>query len=296
MEFLTTDFDHEDSSYNRHVQYCTRTRHRPRIRPSPCRSCSAAKVKCSSELRCLRCKRKGISCVYKREGLADTVHPQANPQHPQGTSNLPATPSPSSISSRPVPSSSAVPGIEDEWNAFFALSNSVTDQRRNYGSVLDQISANLWPSDSHVAIEAPATLVMSERPDVEFLSRIPRNDPVLQFTSSLVVQSLRAFPRMMMRRETFPSFIHPHWCDTAATGEFSLPEQLVNCMGIAQMFTNRNVESSFFLWRTVSTEQRAFIQNVRLSLCSQDDIESVMFMRSTRHSTAIGSVPLIAHC
>lgn len=111
------------------------------------------------------------------------------------------------------------------------------------------------------ALFGPACLL--ERPDSEFLARLPILDPVSQFTATLVMQMLRAFPQMMLRRETLPSFIHGHWYRPSGVTELSLPEPLVNCMGIAQIFASQNLESKPFLWRTVQMEQRSFLEKVR---------------------------------
>ena len=49
------------TSRNRHIRYCGRhTRNRPRS----CRACNTAKTKCSFEVPCVRCKKRGIECVY----------------------------------------------------------------------------------------------------------------------------------------------------------------------------------------------------------------------------------------
>ncbi|KFY25268.1 hypothetical protein V493_04730 [Pseudogymnoascus sp. VKM F-4281 (FW-2241)] len=108
------------------------------------------------------------------------------------------------------------------------------------------------------ALFGPVCLL--ERPDSEFLARLPILDPVSQFTATLVMQMLRAFPQMMLRRETLPSFIHGHWYRPLGVTELSLPEPLVNCMGIAQIFASQNLESKPFLWRTVQMEQRSFLE------------------------------------
>jgi hypothetical protein len=56
------------------------------------------------------------------------------------------------------------------------------------------------------AVSAPASLI--PQPNSAFLGRLRITDPVSQHSASLVVQTLRAFLQMMLRRQTFPPFIH----------------------------------------------------------------------------------------
>lgn len=42
-----------------------------------------------------------------------------------------------------------------------------------------------------------------------------------------------------------------------------MPEPLVNCMGIAQIFASHSTESKPYLWHLVKMEQRSFIEKVR---------------------------------
>lgn len=69
----------------------------------------------------------------------------------------------------------------------------------------------------------------------------------------LVYQMVISFPQMMLRRQTFPPFIHPHWQDQY------LPEALATCMSIAQLFASRTPETQSFLWRTIDAEERQFL-------------------------------------
>lgn len=69
-----------------------------------------------------------------------------------------------------------------------------------------------------------------------------------KFAASLLSRAISAFPQMMLRRQTFPPFIHAHWHLP------SLPETLANCMSIAQLFATRTAETRPFLWRTIGTE------------------------------------------
>jgi hypothetical protein len=83
----------------------------------------------------------------------------------------------------------------------------------------------------------------------------------------LVIQALRSFPTMMLRRETFPWFIHPHSHLLATPARASLPEALSTCMSIAQMFALRTFDTKRFLWRTISAECRRCGNEVRILSC-----------------------------
>jgi hypothetical protein len=78
-----------------------------------------------------------------------------------------------------------------------------------------------------------------------------------KFAASLLSQAISAFPQMMLRRQTFPPFIHAHWHLP------SLPETLANCMSIAQLFATRTTETRPFLWRTIGAEVKRLQDGVR---------------------------------
>ena len=63
---------------------------------------------------------------------------------------------------------------------------------------------------------------------------------------------------MMLRKETFPPFIHSSYC---LHGE--MPKALVNCMSIVQMFSTRTSASNEFVWRTIRMEQERLWVEVR---------------------------------
>jgi hypothetical protein len=77
------------------------------------------------------------------------------------------------------------------------------------------------------------------------------------------MQMLRAFPQMMLRRETLPPFIHGHWYRPMSATESALPEPLVNCMGVAQVFASHNPDTRPFLWRMIQSEQSSAATKVR---------------------------------
>ncbi|KAK9235720.1 hypothetical protein V1525DRAFT_409153 [Lipomyces kononenkoae] len=111
--------------------------------------------------------------------------------------------------------------------------------------------------DGHMSALTGPIYRNSERPYSNFLVPVPISDPVSKFTANVVMQMLCAFPQMMLRRETFPPFIHGHWCYPSSATASALPKPLANCMGLAQIFVSHNLETRSFLWRTVREEQRS---------------------------------------
>jgi hypothetical protein len=92
---------------------------------------------------------------------------------------------------------------------------------------------------------------------------------------------LRSFPTMMLRRETFPWFIHPHSQLLSKSTGAPLPEALSNCMSIAQMFASRTSETKYFLRQTIRAEHRRFMSEVRFLLTSSSsnaDCQEMYYM------------------
>lgn len=102
-----------------------------------------------------------------------------------------------------------------------------------------------------------------QRSSSNFLAQLPISDPVSQFIATSVLEMIRTYPLMMLRAETLPSFIHGHWYRQSNTIQSSMPEPLVNCMGIAQIFASHSTESKHYLWHLVKMEQSSFIGKVR---------------------------------
>lgn len=95
------------------------------------------------------------------------------------------------------------------------------------------------------------------------LTRLPYQREASHHAAKLVLQTLYAFPQMMLRRKTFPPFIHPQWHEPC------LPEALANCMSIAQLFAARTPETRAFLWRTIHGEEQRLRENVRKSVAAR---------------------------
>lgn len=89
--------------------------------------------------------------------------------------------------------------------------------------------------------------------------------PHAQHSADMIIQSLRSLPTMMLRRETFPWFVHPQSHLLAKPSRAALPEAISTCMSIAQMFASRTSETTHFLWRSIQVECRHFITEVCIS-------------------------------
>lgn len=91
------------------------------------------------------------------------------------------------------------------------------------------------------------------------LASLPHESIAARHAATLISRIIGAFPRMMLRRQTFPPFIHPHWHLDA------IPEKLATCMSISHMFVSRTQESRAFLWRTIEAECQYLHDEVRWS-------------------------------
>lgn len=97
-------------------------------------------------------------------------------------------------------------------------------------------------------------LILSK--NTSYLDRLEIPDILARENARLIVEALCAVPEQMLRRATFPCFIHPHWNCT------EMPEALAICIRIAQMFASRTPEIAPFIWRTVLAEQRRAMDQV----------------------------------
>jgi len=124
-----------------------------------------------------------------------------------------------------------------------------------------------WSTWTRIAEQPPTSYTPNPGNRLSFtpsncLSLLRQSNEVVQHTSNLVVQALRSYPLMMLRRETLPPFIHPHWYSLSTP---ALPEPISNCMSIAQMYAFRSEETKPFLWRTIKAECQRFREQVTTS-------------------------------
>ncbi|WYZ41113.1 hypothetical protein EsH8_V_000008 [Colletotrichum jinshuiense] len=253
----------EEGALKRHVSYCRRARTRPRVRPKPCQECSAAKCKCSLQPRCARCTKKGLDCVYPgttNQPLEGNVNASGQTFTPEASSSV------SSQSSLPI-ALQIFPNDEHlTWgttsHSFDSPQDLLFQEMPHFDTGLGFTSAKLNTSVANLTLAPEAyKMVMSTCVNrdkylnpvagevlfpLQFLCSV---NPVAESSANMIRQALRSYPQMMLRRSTFPPFIHPHQDKTR------LPEPLANCMSIAVLFDSRNQDTRPFLWKSVREEQ-----------------------------------------
>ena len=163
------------------------------------------------------------------------------------------------------------------FDELFAFEDDTLGQRQCSTDVSLSLHQNLdqeagsWCTwmrgDVSLAVLTESSMVKSYS---NILAVCPLDRPHAQHNADLILQSLRSFPTMMIRRETFPWFIHSHSQLLSKSTGAALPEALTNCMSIAQLFVSRTSETKYFFRQIIGAEQRRFNSEVRslLSSCS----------------------------
>ncbi|KAE8548320.1 hypothetical protein EYB25_008698 [Talaromyces marneffei] len=302
----------KEVSYHRHIVYCRRAKNRRRTRLRSCRACSAAKAKCSFQPQCLRCTNKGIDCVYDTVAVASSVPDQVRVEHmaqitTPALSSASLTGDGLALGDLFTSCDTDSAQIDIDWDALGDASahtskinlprlNEPIPKPTSHGRIpfhdsdgrhSEDISLNIdsWnPLQSPEFTSSALTLrgedlstfsghaQSSEYSGSNFLARLPISEPVSRFIATSVIEMIRTYPLMMLRIENLPPFIHGHWYRPSVNGRSSLPEPLVNCMGIAQIFASRNIESKSYLWHLVKLEQQSFIELNKHRKFSRDDL------------------------
>ena len=115
----------------------------------------------------------------------------------------------------------------------------------------------LSPSDQTVQLSGtvPSLNALMSSPSVytiRSLTQRPKVKTGAQRTASLIFHTLKSFPRMMLRPNTFPPFIHPHFMSLDI--EENDMELLTNCISLIHMISSRAPGSRKLFWRIVRLE------------------------------------------
>ncbi|KZL86511.1 hypothetical protein CI238_05857 [Colletotrichum incanum] len=255
----------KEAALKRHLPYCRRTRTRPRVRPRPCQECSTAKCKCSLQPRCARCTKKGLDCVYPETASQVTEgHVTASPVQyssaleTSSSQSFVRTDTPSLLLNDQPPWDSSIQSIDPDDSAM--LFGGSTDSGLDFVYGLETLSHTVNVTDMRLAPEAYQLImsscinnnksVASFTTETSFpLNSVRTVNPVAENSANLIRRALRSYPQMMIRRSSFPPFIHPY------QDKSHLPEPLANCMSIAVLFASRNRDTRPFLWKTIRDEQ-----------------------------------------
>ncbi|KAL7910420.1 hypothetical protein GGI35DRAFT_366288 [Trichoderma velutinum] len=240
-------------SLSRHVSYCRRASATRKIRPKACLRCHASKTKCSlAKPQCSRCQAQGLECTYDRptrrpltagasivEGQQSN-HPSMNtlPQRETETLHSAATTISRSSSNSTIDTNEDVDGCATSSTSSSRLTSSTTNST-TWQPVFEPV-----PSTAHNDVLTSSKSMALENVHQEALSS--------NFAVDQLTHAIYAFPQMMMRRQTFPPFIHAHWHMS------ELPETIANCMSIAQIYATRTPETRPFLWRMIGAELHRF--------------------------------------
>lgn len=139
--------------------------------------------------------------------------------------------------------------------------------------ILSLVNQSYLPRDLNPLQRAAITNTPIDRlnstTNTGFLTRLRKTNPVAKHSANLVIDALCAIPEQMLRRATFPPFIHAHW------HRQTLPEPLAVCMRIAQMFALRTPDVTPFIWRTILAEQRRFVEQVCMPLSREMNSSSL---------------------
>jgi hypothetical protein len=139
------------------------------------------------------------------------------------------------------------------------ISGELASASRRTDAMTQFDSVGMLPATWNLSFDFPiedSAIPNGDHDDFSYLSRITPLEAYAQHSADLIVEALYAIPDQMLRRETFPSFIHPHWSHPA------LPESLAVCMNLANIYSSRAPELRAFLWRTILTEQRRAVERI----------------------------------
>ncbi|KAH6670595.1 hypothetical protein B0J14DRAFT_99524 [Halenospora varia] len=303
-----------ESSYRRHVIYCRRTQSQPKSRQRSCRACNSAKAKCTFEAKCGRCRKKGLQCIYDKPSSYGTRSHSSDKSEILDINNSDIsalTPAllqvsgnggvlndtfSSNVQDLFLPSTDAMgqqPPHQQHYPTFDTRQVSSqpfdTDPQPFENSLITHLMANggcplqesrpsklLWSFWENQENYFSNYVDMYERsiPRPCALSCLKMADPVAQNNAALLAQSLRSFSAMMLRKETFPPFIHSHNALLPSPKNACLPAPLAICMSIAQIFASRNPETQDFLWSTIRSEQQRLADQIQ-NLSGRDTLAAV---------------------
>lgn len=299
MRVLFRSERYTGTSHSRHVRYCHR-RHGLDLQTSrqkACHYCSQAKLKCDFRSPCSRFASKHKQCTYD---TSKTVKTKAKAD--TGASKAPATAISNHAERSPdyqsIVASATLPLALFSQEQDFDVNNSLawpisgaTLSPKAVSQLFDispETSLGLRGWDAieqaedamqllpYNTVSTLSSNMSSTNPDSSAMGRkrLICGQPISSGCRQLIISTLLSYPRMLLRQETLPPFVHPLGnipsydqggpSSTSAVIPTSSGqrEPLITCISIAHLFAVRTSGNQSFLWRTIEAEQRRFSEQV----------------------------------
>ncbi|KAF2489434.1 hypothetical protein BU16DRAFT_622951 [Lophium mytilinum] len=256
----------KESSYKRHGYYCrSKQTGNPNSRKRSCTSCVRAKTRCDAQVpRCSKCEHSGIKCRYdkvtKRGSPASDSDILSTRSNSDSIATSQASKSPQALLVNKEEMLDGFMQLEDDgmsidlakWAPQIDPGFSIDMTFPNISEIFQPSVNDCIPPEGCIYLADPESLPF--RPIVR--RKMARSGS--EMSSQFLIRIIRSYPEMMLRRETFPPFIHPQY----RTSSGDIPETLANCMSVAQMFTTRTKESKNFMWRAIQMERDRVLTNL----------------------------------
>lgn len=273
----------------RHGYYCRSRKSAPASRSRSCVLCVKRKARCDSKRpNCSRCIAKGLNCHYpahasttgtksKTSSLATDQDTRLDLINSIPTDALDCQDD-SIILDASLENATAIPSLDDLQWPFMDWD----DPNMNLTDILNaetekSTSATLVNSSDSSPDQEPTnspdrSIQRPYRPNnapsirsvpirnIRSLVKRPRTKPGAQRTANLIIHTLRAYPRMMLRSTSLPPFIHPKLLSMQSE-EIRL-EPLANCMSLMHMIKGGPEGSRKLFWKNVQLECERWFDEV----------------------------------
>jgi hypothetical protein len=281
LHYLTLSVE---STFKRHGYYCRSRPSDQRVRRGrSCTVCARAKTRCSSEYpQCSRCKARKFECQYIDQTRAlsptatsistlvssiSTAH-QANPSAREVLSVL----------RDGLPEIQAsMPNKLDVLNTEFTVADKENDMGEDelYSGIMFEYNimeiepilhfdSIITPNLSSSFVPTAVTEFNAKRNATGNFDTRMTIKSRFQNSASMLLRILYSYPKMMLRTETFPPFIHPV---ASAEGDKHISnakqESLNNCRGLAQIYAIGSQDSRKLLWKMIREECERIWADVR---------------------------------
>ncbi|KAH6849930.1 hypothetical protein B0I37DRAFT_370254 [Chaetomium sp. MPI-CAGE-AT-0009] len=278
----------KQSKLKRHGYYCRSRKEGAATRPRSCIACVKRKTRCDNrQPACSGCVTRAIDCQYP------TGTPRGAGRGPRTQrSNVTTVAQPSTTASSPVsdphnndyhplqdhlatPLSTVLANPGDAWfdwdNTTFNFDESTSNWQTKADAVQfsPALPPTLMPEPTPSALqtllrqqEVSSSYVPILRQPRDILGSLvprPKLGPKTQRTASLILQTLKSYPLMMLQHDSLPPFIHARMMASSGAENDNM-EPLNNCISLLHMIRSGVPGSRKLFWRNVRMECERFYQ------------------------------------